>query len=95
MATQGTTTINFGVATIPWTVDASVDVTGQAAILSTSLVEAWIMAGTATADHSEDEHMIEDIRLICGIPTAGTGFTIFGFTVTPVYGQYTVQWVWN
>lgn len=96
MATQGEININFGSATNKWTVDGSVDVTGQAAILATSKAEAFLMAGPVTADHSEDEYVVEDFRQpICTVPTAGVGFTIYLRSNTPVYGLYTVQWVWN
>jgi hypothetical protein len=94
VATTGIATLDFGSATNRNTMDASVDVTGQAGILAGSQAEAWI-AGASSSDHSEDEHLIEDLRVRCGIPTAGVGFTIYGFCETPTYGQFTVQWVWN
>jgi len=57
MAT-GTTTIDFGA--FPGATDATVAVTGQAAIVAGSLVEAWIRP-VATADHTADEHRVEEI----------------------------------
>ena len=74
MGTQGTTTINFGV--FPGSSDTSVAVTGQATILSGSLVEAWL-SPVATADHTADEHLVETIRVMAGNVVAGTGFTIY------------------
>lgn len=107
MAGNGTAILDFGA--FPGVSDASVAVTGQAGIVSGSLVEAWIRP-VATADHSADEHMVENIKVIAGNIVAGTGFTIYGFNTTNqagyeldvpgekgtrVYGQFTVAWVWN
>lgn len=92
----GTATLNFGTAASR-TVDASVAVTGQAAIASGSQVEAFFQ-GATTADHSADEHImaVDMIRLACGDIVAGTGFTVYGMFdhQSGVSGQFTVQWVW-
>lgn len=74
MGAQGTTTVNFGA--FPGKTDATVDVTGQASILSGSLVEAWILP-TTTADHSADEHWVDPPEVYAGNVVAGTGFTIY------------------
>lgn len=94
MAVVGQTTIDFGTAAAR-TVDASVVVTGQAAILSNSKVEAYLM-GDTSADNSADEHIIGNsmLRLTCGSIVAGTGFTIFAIADFDLVGQFTVQWVW-
>lgn len=102
MPGSGTATLNFGA--FPGASDASVAVTGQAGILTGSLVEAWIRP-VATADHSADEHMVETLKVFAGNISAGTGFTIYGFNTserndprgqgTRLYGQWTVAWVWN
>jgi hypothetical protein len=102
MGAQGTASLNFGA--FPGTSDTSVAVTGQASILSGSLVEAWILPDV-TADHSADEHMLETIKIFAGNIVAGTGFTIYGFNdsqVEPVdglaprlVGIFNVGWVWN
>lgn len=78
MAT-GTATLDFGA--FPGKSDASVDVTGQAAIVSGSLVEAWIRP-VATADHTADEHMLETIKVFAANIVAATGFTIYGFNTS-------------
>lgn len=75
MGAQGTATLDFGA--FPGKSDASVAVTGQASILSGSLVEAWIFPA-ATADHSSDEHFAEGLYIVAGSVIAGTGFTIYG-----------------
>jgi hypothetical protein len=94
MAT-GTATIDFGA--FPGKTDTSVTVTGQTGILNTSLVEAWIFP-SATADHSADEHWVEDIVIVAGNIVAGTGFTIYAHVGATnrgrLYGQYTVAWAW-
>jgi hypothetical protein len=74
MAT-GTASLDFGA--FPGSSHTSVTITGQAAITSGSLVEAWIFPAT-TADHSPDEHVIESLKVMAGNVVAGTGFTIYG-----------------
>jgi hypothetical protein len=109
MASQGTTTVNFGA--FPGKTDATVTITGQAGILAGSLVEAFIYP-TATADHSADEHWVDPPRIMAGNIVAGTGFTIYcsakpadanqiagnsklNVDAPMVYGQWTIGWVWN
>jgi hypothetical protein len=106
MSGQGTSTLNFGA--FPGATDATVVVTGQAGILATSLVEAWIFPA-ATADHTVDEHWVDPPEVFAGSVIAGTGFTIYGVIKSRVdigpqsrtvdyprvYGSWTVAWVWN
>ena len=72
----GTAVVDFGA--FPGKTDASVTVSGQATIVSGSIIDAWIRA-VATADHSADEHMIERIRVHAATIVPGTGFTIYAF----------------
>lgn len=83
--------VDFGAGT--W--EAIATVTGQASILVTSKVEGFIMA-KASADHSADEHRVEDIGVVCGNIVAGTGFTIYARArgKRPLMGRWLVQWVW-
>jgi hypothetical protein len=93
MPGTGITTINFGA--FPGASDATVAVTGQAAIVSGSLVEAWIRPDT-TADHSIDEHRVEEIQVVADTIVAGTGFTIFGRTRNyRLWGLWNLAWAWN
>jgi len=69
----GQTTVNFG--SLPGKTDASATITGQASILGTSIVSAWVYP-VATADHSIDEHLLEMLRVYAHTIVAGTGFTI-------------------
>jgi len=79
MASNGTTTIDFGA--FPGASDTSATITGQASIGTSSLVEAWIRPA-ATADHTADEHMVETLKVMAGNIVAGTGFTIYGFNTS-------------
>ncbi len=96
MGASGTSTLDFGA--FPGGSDASIAVTGQAGILSGSLVEAWILPA-ATADHSADEHTVESLKIYAGNIIAATGFTIYGVNTgggdTRIYGTWNIAWVWN
>lgn len=105
MAGSGTATLDFGA--MPGSAMAQVAVTGQTGILTSSQVEAWISLETATADHSKDEHLIENFRVRAGTIIAGTGFNIYGEVQHPwrgsddageagnrIYGQWIINWVW-
>lgn len=94
MATTGTGLLDFGPATVPNVLDATLVITGQAGILAASQAEAWVQP-IVTVDHSEDEHIIENITVKCGAIVPGTGFTIYGQCDSPTYGKFTVQWIWN
>ena len=82
MGSQGTAALDFGA--FPGKSDASVDVTGQGAIVAGSLVEAWIRP-VDTADHSADEHMLETIKVFAHTIVASTGFTISGFNTSEIH----------
>ena len=99
MGAVGTATLNFGDAPAKQT-QASIAVTGQTAIVAGSKAEAWIMPATVANPngHTEDEHMIENLKLTVPISTivAGTGFTIQGeCTLGTTNGKFLVQWIWN
>lgn len=98
---MGTATLDFGA--FPGTTDASVAVTGQSSIASSSMVEAWV-APAATAEHSADEHLVESLKVFAGNIVAGVGFTIYGVSdaqlqdsqgATPmISGHWNIGWVW-
>lgn len=93
MPAQGNTTVDFGA--FPGKSDMTATVTGQTGISGGALVEAWIWP-LATADHSVDEHRVEEITVMADSIVAATGFTIFARTNNrPLYGQWSVAWVWN
>lgn len=91
MSNLGTASLNFGVA--PGATDAQVVITGQTGILSTSSVSAWVVPA-ATADHSVDEHWVEDLIVTAGNIVNGVGFTIYGLSKSTTYGAFNVQWIW-
>jgi hypothetical protein len=67
--TSGTTTVNFGA--FPGKHEATVDVTGQTGLVSTTRIWAWIQP-IATADHSLDEHVEENIQAMAYYVADGT-----------------------
>jgi hypothetical protein len=93
MSASGTSTIDFGA--FPGSPESSVAVTGQTNILAGSLVEAWILPA-ATTNHTVSDHYANPPRIIAGEISAGTGFTIRGFSSDdlPVWGQWNVAWAW-
>ena len=92
----GTATVDFGA--FPGTDKASIAVTGQAALVSGSKIEAWLRA-EATAEHPEDEVMMLSKFVTVNVPitlvVAATGFTIVvvchdGFST----GTLLIDWAW-
>ena len=90
MGATGSAILDFGTLSKP---AASIDVTGQASIVAGSKVEAFVRL-VATADHSIDEHRIEQLRVIAGNIVVGAGFTIYGEAYPQTSGQWNVDWVW-
>ena len=97
--TTGSAIVDFGAA--PGTDLATVAVTGQGGILTTSKVEAWLDPAItpATADHTIDEHIMATAMtdVTASNIVAGTGFTINcvvrqGNGV--MIGKFNVSWVW-
>jgi hypothetical protein len=94
VADTGTTTVDFGAH--PGATHASVSV-ADAAIVTGSLVEAFIFP-VATADHSVDEHMVENLKVVARDVSNGVGFTIHAVegygNAGKIWGSWTVGWVW-
>lgn len=87
----GLSVINFGAGDDM----ASVTITGQTGITGTSYVTANL-AAIATAEHSADEHVIEEIDVYAGNIVVGTGFTIYARTRNfKLTGNWTVAWQWR
>ena len=89
MGASGQATLDFGA--FPGASDASIAVTGQAGIVSGSMVEAWIFPAT-TADHSPDEHLVETLTVRAGNIVGGTGFTIYGYNTSQLAEPGEQQW---
>lgn len=95
MGAFGTAVIDFGA--YPGSSQATVSVAGQASILTSSACEAWIRPQDATADHSVDEHVVEQLKIVAGSIVAGVGFTIYAEVFGQgafAYGTFNVNWVW-
>lgn len=88
----GVGTIDFGSSGAN---TATLAITGQKGIVATSAVFAQ-MSIAASADHSLDEHTLEDIDIFAGNIVVGTGFTIYATArgPMPVYGVWNVSWRW-
>jgi hypothetical protein len=90
---SGQGVVDFGA--FPGATNAALVITGQALIAVGSLVRAWLV-GTATAEHSVDEHFAEAPQIVAGSIVAGVGFTIYAAAPGSfaLYGQYSVGWSW-
>jgi hypothetical protein len=91
----GSAEIDFGAW--PGANEASVAVSGQAAITSLASAEAWVMADDTTDDHTASDHRYADalMGLTCGTPVDGVGFTIYGRSTEKLTGAFKVRWVWS
>jgi hypothetical protein len=93
MGGDGKVLLDFGPPT--GTDMATVDVSGQVGLVSASRVEAWVLA-EASADHSIDEHLIEELDVKAGWVVDGT-LRVYGRGTgqQPLVGQFNVGWVWT
>lgn len=76
--------------------ESNINITGQTSILSTSKCMAWVQ-GATHADNDETSHLFAGIsfRCVCGLPTAGVGFTIYvTSTIGLVDGNFKIKWQW-
>ena len=90
MGATGTAILDFGA--FPGTASTRLDV-AMAGLLSTSWLEGWIRL-EATADHSLDEHRIEEFDVHAEFLSAGNA----RLHLTPrhgrCYGLYNTNWAW-
>lgn len=93
-ANVGEATIDFG--TFPGSNEASVAVTGQAGILTTSHAFAFIQSNDTTTDHTANDHAYAGalISLVCGSFVAGTGFTLRAICPNRLCGTFKVRFMW-
>ena len=90
MSNSGSTSLNFG-ATPTDSVSLQIADTN---ILSTSLVDAWLVPAQTVA-HTPDEHWVENVKVMAGNIVAGVGFTVYGVaTLGKVSGDFNINWVW-
>ena len=91
----GTAIIDFGAH--PGSNEASVTVTGQSAITAGSKAESWVMGDDSTSYHTASDHkyLPQLASFVCGTPSAGTGFTIYGRSIHKLTGTFSLKWVWS
>lgn len=92
--TRGQATLDFG--SHPGSNEASVVVTGQTGILTTSVVTITVHHTDTSTNHTAADH--EYFTTLAGItvntPVAGTGFTIKAKSIHKLTGTWTVRWSW-
>ena len=89
----GTAVIDFGAAPSS---EASVTVTGQAEISSTSRVEAFVMAKGEGAALADQHFAAVALRIVCSEPSPGVGFTITAYCVIGfAAGAFDIEWTWS
>jgi hypothetical protein len=85
----GVATVNFGA--LPGASDARLHIADTGAYAG-AMIQAAITA-IATADHSADEHWIEELDVAAGGITPGVGFIIYMRARNlPLYGAWSVAW---
>ena len=89
---RGVTPVDFG--SFPGRGECSTVIVGEPDVKTTSFVRCWVTP-VATSDHSADEHVLEEIRVMATTYVAGVGFTIRAMADAPgamVYGKFSVAW---
>lgn len=84
--TAGTTLLDFGA--FPGASDAKIDVSFPGIVAGSMLLVR--INPTATADHTADEHLVEELEVFAGNIQAGVGFTVYGIhrpAVQPGFGN--------
>ncbi len=89
--TTGTTEVDFG--THPGSTYVTVDVIGQTGI-TTSMKAFAVVAAEASADHSVDEHVLEDIKVTTGNIIDGVGFSIYVKAASRISGVWNINWMY-
>ena len=90
---SGLAVVDFGVS--PGTDVASVTVSGQVSLSGSSPILASIIANS-TADHSADEHIVEEIDVRAVNTGSTTSFVITARTGNkPLTGLWNVAWSWR
>jgi len=92
--TTGTATLDFGSGL--GANEASVAVTGQTSILSTSTVTLTVKNDATSTSHTANDHsyFLALSSLNSDTPIAGTGFTIKSRSIHKLTGTWTVSWSW-
>lgn len=87
-------TIDFG--SHPGSNEASVTITGQTNILSTSQVTVYVSATDTSTSHTAADHRYLPLfaKFSVSTPSAGTGFTIYARSEQKLTGTWTIRWSW-
>jgi hypothetical protein len=95
MSAQGHGTVDFGAAPGTGGTGVTLHVGSQGGILTSSDVEVWLRCEDS-ADHSADEHFIENIRVRAGKIIAADGFDVVPECLLgTTWGVWNYSWVWN
>ena len=92
---DGYAIVDFG--SVPGTNIVSTVITGLANILTTSMVNLFMMADTTVSGsvgHNAEEHKIVPIKLTAGNIVPGTGFTIYAETDWRLTSTFKVRYMW-
>ena len=75
--------------------EAQVVVTSQTSILVGDHIEAYVMAGDTTTDHTAEDHrwFAAFVGITCGTIVASTSFTIYVKSIYDLTGKYKIRWV--
>jgi hypothetical protein len=88
----GSATLDFGA--FPGSNEASVTFS-DASVSTTSGVEAYVMGGDTTADHTADDHKYFACFVgLSASPTNGVGGTIYARSEHKLQGTFKVRYVW-
>ena len=93
-STTGTATLNFGATGATGSNMATVTVTGQTGITTSSPLVVFMRSDDSTSDHNSMAHAFAPIKLTGGSIIAGTGFTITGITDLRLTGSFLVRWAY-
>lgn len=93
--TQGTATLDFGA--FPGSNEATVVVTGQAAIGATPIILLFVSGDDTTVDHDENDHnyFASVVGLTPSDVVAGDRFTINAVCDDALMGTFDVRWAWS
>lgn len=91
MSNTGTAVVNFGSGAL----EASVAVTGQTALTTSNLVEAWALCNDQVGSVNDDSAWVEQMQVTATRIVPGIGFTIIAKpAILNGCGSYNVGWVW-
>lgn len=91
MSALGTATLDFGA----WPGAGLATATVATAGIATSSIVAGAIRLEATADHTADEALAEQLKVSCGNIVANTSFDIWVECIdSNSYGQWRVDWTW-